>query len=270
MLQASEGGSVSVGNQKFKVKEGMTPTPIPLALREGLPGAMSANIRTPRTTRAPSSRFSTLAAATDKIVVSKNVLIGLCLTTFAFGIVTTLAVDRIHARASEAVPLHEPEPVVLQTTPIEPDPKAPAAAAAAVQAAPTAAAQAAPAPAAQAAPTPAQPAPAPAVQAAPTPAQAAPAPTQATSAPAVEAAPAAAAEAVVVQLPPASETAPRLAARPSPPRALRQAAAGPVRAAPMTRKRASAAVESDPTEAAPDNAPLPAPVKKKWVDPFDQ
>jgi hypothetical protein len=257
VLQASEGGSFSVGNQKFKAKEGMTPTPIPLALREGLPGAMPPNVRTPRTARAPSSRFSTLAAATDKIVVSKNVLIGLCLTTFAFGIVTTLAADRIHARASEAVPLHEPEPVVLQTTPIEPEPKAPAAAAPAVQAAPTPVAQAASAPAAQAAS-------APAVQAAPAPvAQAAPAP-------AVEAAPVAAAEAVVVQLPPASETAPRLPTRLSPPRAVRQAAAAPVRVAPTTRKRASAAVESDPTEAAPDDGPLPAPVKKKWIDPFGE
>ncbi|HSY42087.1 MAG TPA: hypothetical protein VLA79_21275, partial [Polyangia bacterium] len=70
--------------------------------------------------RVRSSRFSTLAAATDKITISRNVLFGLCLTTFAFGIVTTLAIDHMHARAGESPAPRELEPVVLQTPPIEP------------------------------------------------------------------------------------------------------------------------------------------------------
>jgi pyruvate dehydrogenase E2 component (dihydrolipoamide acetyltransferase) len=246
VLQASEGGSVSVGKQYFKVKASGTPPPVVVPMSatrlEGTPVAMPPNLPKDRiAARVPSSRFSTLAAATDKIVVSRNVLIGLCLTTFAFGIVTTLAADRIHARASEAPSQREPEPVVLQTTPIEPDLKA-------GPAAPAPAAQAAPAPAAKAAPAPA--------------AQAAPAPAEATLP--------AAADAVVVQLPPASETTHRPTVRPSPPRAVRQVAAAPARTSPTTRKRASAVVGSAPTKAAPGDRPLTAPVKKKWVDPFEQ
>lgn len=238
MLQASEGGSVSVGKQYFKVKASGTPPPVVVPMSatrlEGTPVAMPPNLPKDRiAARVPSSRFSTLAAATDKIVVSRNVLIGLCLTTFAFGIVTTLAADRIHTRASEAPSQREPEPVVLQTTPIEPDLKA-------GPAAPAHAAQAAPAPAAQAAPAPA------------------------------EATLPAAADAVVVQLPPASETTHRPTVRPSPPRAVRQVAAAPARTSPTTRKRTSAVVGSAPTKAAPGDRPLTAPVKKKWVDPFEQ
>jgi hypothetical protein len=254
VLQASEGGSFSGGKQNFKVKASGTPPPVVVPMSatrlEGTPVAMPPNLPKDRiAARVPSSRFSTLAAATDKIVVSRNVLIGLCLTTFAFGIVTTLAADRIHARASEAPSQREPEPVVLQTTPIEPDLKAgPAAPAPAAQAAPAPAAKAAPAPAAKAAPAPA--------------AQAAPAPAEATLP--------AAADAVVVQLPPASETTHRPTVRPSPPRAVRQVAAAPARTSPTTRKRTSAVVGSAPTKAAPGDRPLTAPVKKKWVDPFEQ
>jgi hypothetical protein len=252
-LEALEGGS----------KRSMTSppvTPIPLSPfpspREGAAVVTPANRPPERGARVPSSRFSTLAAATDKIVVSRNVLIGLCLTTFAFGIVTTLAVDGIHARASEASAPREPEPIVLHTTPIEPDVKDPAAAEPAARPAPAPTAELAPAPAAQAAPAPAaQTAPAPAALVA----QTAPAPAEAT--------PPAAAEAVVVQLPPASETAPR-SVRPSP-RATRQVAAAPARPATI-RKRASAVRGSDPTEAPPNDGPLPAPVKKKWVDPFGE
>lgn len=236
MLQASEGGSISVGNRKFKVEESATPppvTPISLTPLEGTPVRIPGNVATDRIARVRSAKFSTLAAATDKIVVSRNVLIGLCMTTFALGIVTTLGVDRLRARASEAPAPREPEPVVLQTTPIEPDLEAPAV-------------QAGRAPAVQAGRAPA--APAPIMQAAPAP-------------------PPAAAEAVVVQLPPASEAIPR---RPSPPsraRAVRQVPAPPARSATTAHKRAGA-VESDPTETAPDEGPLPAPIKKKWVDPF--
>jgi hypothetical protein len=192
--------------------------------------------------RVRSSRFSTLPAATDKITISRNVLFGLCLTTFAFGIVTTLAIDHLHARASEAPATREPEPVVLQTTPIEPVAKA------------------------------APPAPAPA-----------PLPTSSLPAAPTAVPQAAAAEAVVVQLPPLAEkSAEKSAAKPlahppiPPVRGARTTAAGPVRATPTalhSRTSATAPKNSSPsaTEAAPDEAPAtPAPVKKKWVDPFDQ
>ena len=207
--------------------------------------------------RARSSRFSTLAAATDKIVVSRNVLIGLCLTAFAFGIVTTLTVDHFHARASEAAMPREPEPVVLQTTPIE------------LEARPAAAT--APAPARPALP-PSSPPPSPAASTA------------------VQ--PRAAAEAVVVQLPPIAERPvdksaakpaarahlpPLAAPRSTPSLAVRQLAAAAVRTSPppATRKGTGATAprgaSPSATEAAPDEDPvMPAPAKKKWVDPFDQ
>jgi hypothetical protein len=186
--------------------------------------ALPANMLTERMSpRVRSPRFSTLPAATDKIVISRNVLVGLCLTTFAFGIVTTLAIDHLHARASEAPAPREPEAVVLQTTPIEP---------------------------------------------------------VANRAPA--------AEAVVVQLPPIAEkaadrsaqkSAGRMLARLPPPasRVARPIAAGPVRATAgtATHKRTGATVPVDSSAAATEVAPdaesaMPAPAKKKWVDPFDQ
>ena len=249
MLQASEGGPFSVGNQKFKLKASVTPSPVvtPTSVTplEGTPAMVRANIPTERVSRVPSNRFSTLAAATDGIVVSKNVLIGLCLTAFAGGIVTTLAVDRVHARATEpAAAPRDPQPVVLETTPI-PDPPEP-------PAAPTR-------PAAQAAPA----TPAPGAQPAP-----------ATQAAAPEALPG---DPLVVQLPRASEKTPASAKTARPlamvtPRVARQVVADPVRPV-AAHKKTSARVESDPTEAAPDDSatdsPLPAPVKKKWVDPFD-
>jgi hypothetical protein len=201
--------------------------------------------------RVRSSRFSTLAAATDKITISRNVLFGLCLTTFALGIVTTLAIDHMHARASEASAPRESEAVVLQTTPIEPVAKP----------APVAAVPAPPPPASLPASSPALPQ-------------------------------AAAAEAVVVQLPataekpatrftekPAEKAAGRPLAHlpaPAPARAARAGAAAPVRATPTApHARTGATVPSDSssagTEAAPDEDPvMPAPTKKKWVDPFDQ
>jgi hypothetical protein len=256
VLQSPEGGFLSVGNRKFRVKRSLTPplAPVSAAPLEGMPVAMPANLLTERIPpRARSSRFSTLAAATDRIVVSRNVLIGLCLTTFAFGIVTTLAVDHIHARASEAAAPREPDPVVLQTTPIELESK--------------------PSTAAVAAPTPPSPPPPSAVPSAPSP----------TASPAVQPT-AAAAEAVVVQLPPTpekpsakpAETAAAHAHLPLPaPRAVHQLAAAAVRTPPAPRNRAGAPGQSrsspSATEAAPDEDPVtPAPTKKKWVDPFDQ
>jgi hypothetical protein len=245
VLQASEGGSFSVGSRKFKIKASVTPAPTPLgsATRfDGTPVAMPASIPTERISRVSPLRLSMLAPATDKMVVSKSALVGFCLTAFAAGVVVTLAVDRVHARAESP---HEVEPIVLQTTSIQE----------------------------AARPAPANP----------------------------PAAAAAADEAVVVQLPAASDK-PALPAAPAPRVAapvraagavpvrqvaavpVRQVAAAPVRqvaAAPVrastphptaAQKKAAAAIEPDPTEAAPDPAAdtaLPAPVKKKWVDPFE-
>lgn len=261
MLQASEGGSFSVGNRKFKVRASVTPrpalTPPSSASLEGVPVAMPTNLRTSRMSRLSPLRLSTLSPATDKMVVSKSALVGFCLTAFAGGVVMTLAVDRIHARAAESP--REPEPIVLKTTPLETTP---------------AAAEPVAVPAA------AVPAPAAAVAA---PAVAVPAPVAATSP--------AAAEAVVVQLPPSEpekETPKKAAAPiqapaahperkiaaatpapgPAPSAARKVAAATPARVvAPRKQTHAS---ESSPTEAAPDEDPvLPTATKKKWADPFD-
>lgn len=235
MLQASEGGSFSVGNRKLKVKQSVTPPPAPLVSAtpgEGIPAAMPANVPTERIARVPRVsplRLSLLAPATDKMVVSRSVLIGLCLTTFAGGVVITLAVDRMHARASEAF-THAPDPVLLSTTPI-PEPARPAPAAVTPSVALTPPVTAAPAPAA--------------------------------------------ADPVVVQLPRETEKPQALA--PPVARPVRQLAAAPVHPtaprATAVQKKAAAPKESAPTEAAPDEEPadsaLPAPVKKKWLDPFE-
>jgi hypothetical protein len=242
VLQSPEGGFLSVGNRRFRIRRSVTPPLTPVSVRplEGVPVTMPANMLTERIPpRVRSSRFSTLAAATDKITISRNVLFGLCLTTFAFGIVTTLAIDHLHARASEAPAPRESEPVVLQTTPIEPVAKP----------APVAAVAAPPLPASLPSSSPALPQ-------------------------------AAAAEAVVVQLPPVAEKSggKMLSHLPAPPpsRVARPIAAAPVRATSTTpHPRTSAKVPSDSsssgTEAAPDeDLAMPAPTKKKWVDPFDQ
>ena len=241
MLQSPEGGFLSVGNRRFRVRRSVTPPLTPASVRplEGVPVTMPANMTERIRPRVRSSRFSTLPAATDKITISRNVLFGLCLTTFAFGIVTTLGIDHLHARASEAPATREPEPVVLQTTPIEPVAK------------------------------PAQ-------------AAAVPAPPLPSSSPTLPQA--AAADAVVVQLPPIAEKSAEkslgkpLAHLPAPPvsHGPRLIAAAPVRATPTTlRKRTGTTAQSESsasgTEAAPDEEPaMPAPTKKKWVDPFDQ
>lgn len=226
MLQATEGGSFSVGNRKVKIKANETPPPAPLvsaARVEGIPAAMPAHVPTERIPRRSPLRLSLLAPATDKMVVSRSALIGLCLTAFAGGVVITLAVDRVHARANEAF-THAPDPVLLQTTPL-PEPAPPAAAA--------------PAP------------PATAVRTMP------------------------AADPVVVQLPREAEKPFRLAA--PAPRPARQVAVAPVHAGAArpsaSQKKTAALPESAPTEAAPDDkstdSALPAPVKKRWVDPFE-
>jgi hypothetical protein len=264
LLQSSEGGSFTVGTRKFRITRSVTPPLTPVSARplEGVPVTMPANLLTERMPpRARLSRFSTLAAATDKIVISRNVLIGLCLTTFAFGIVTTLVIDHVHSRASEVLAPREPEPSVLQTTAIDPEAKPSVAAAAA--AAPSLPSSALPSsiPSSVPASPPAAPTASPAVQPQ-----------------------AAAAEAVVVQLPPIAERSAQKAAvhphlsPPAPSRGVHQVAVAAVRTRrppATTRNRTSATVQGGPSRSATETAPAehrvtPARTKTKWVDPFDQ
>ena len=71
MLQSPEGGFLSVGNRRFRIRRSVTPplTPVSVTPLEKVPVAMPANMLTERIPpRVRSSRFSTLPAATDKIV----------------------------------------------------------------------------------------------------------------------------------------------------------------------------------------------------------
>jgi hypothetical protein len=146
VLQASEGGSVSLGRSLYKVKAGGTPTPAPqVNVNPGgvpvmVPPTSVLTDRISRNVSAPSIRSSAIAKP-GEVVLSKNTLIGLCLTAFACGIVTTLAIDRLgHTRASEhematareaeptAAPAPAPEPVPVPAA--QPAAATPAAAAA--------------------------------------------------------------------------------------------------------------------------------------------
>ncbi len=170
-------------------------------------------------------------------------LFGLCLTTFALGIVTTLAIDHMHARASEAAAPRDSEAVVLQTTPIEPL---------------------------------AKPAPVAAVPAPPPPA---PLPSAAAVLPQAAAAEAVVVQLPATAEKPTGRFAEKPAGRPLahppvPPPARAARAGAPIRAT-ASHPRTSAKPTSDSsgagTEAAPDEVPAtPAATKKKWVDPFEQ
>ena len=129
MLQASEGGSVSLGRSQYKVKAGQTPAPQPNPA--GVPRMVArTSVLTDRIARGatpPGIRTSSIAKA-GEVVLSKNTLIGFCLTAFACGIVTTLAIERGgHSRAieHEAVSARPIDPTISR--PAEPAPVAPAA-----------------------------------------------------------------------------------------------------------------------------------------------
>ena len=107
MLQASEGGSVSLGRSLYKVKAGGTPTPAPqVNVNPGgvpimVPATSVLTDRISRTASSPSIRSSSIAKP-GEVVLSKNTLVGLCLTALACGIVMTLAIDRGgHTRVTE-------------------------------------------------------------------------------------------------------------------------------------------------------------------------
>jgi len=136
VLQASEGGSVSLGRSQHRAKTGQTPTPGPHLNPAGVPKMVArTSVLTDRIVRGatpPGIRSSAIAKA-GEVVLSKNTLLGLCLTAFAFGIVTTLAIERGgHSRALEheaasARPIDPPTDPTI-TRPAEPAPVAPAAA----------------------------------------------------------------------------------------------------------------------------------------------
>jgi hypothetical protein len=184
VFQASEGGPVSVGRRKLHAEHaqmGATPTPAPQTNFEVTPTGtpQQASVRISRMGGSGSGRVgggrtpvsSPLAVSAREIVLSKSGLAGICLITFACGIVTTELVDRARPRDREIV-ARDPEPApprAVTAPPSEPPASRPI----------------------QTAPSP----PAPAPLSPPAPPQAAPAP-----APPTEVA-AAAADPVVVQMP---------------------------------------------------------------------
>jgi hypothetical protein len=128
VFQASEGGSVSVGRRKFQsnpgTKAGATPAP------QSKLGAAARPMRgygTDRISRiAGMTSIASPAASSREVVLSKTSLAGICLITFACGIVTTVVVDR---RGGDQVTAREPDPsltrAAAEPAPIAPPPIAP-------------------------------------------------------------------------------------------------------------------------------------------------
>ena len=157
MLQASEGGRVYLGRSALEIKLRETPgstafdaseaTPVPMAFGPTERVSLPAPIEPPSPRLQPFSGDRSAEERPDKqILITRSTLVGICLTAFACGIVTTVALDRHHFRALEhelrahdteqaaALPAPPPVPVpVLVPVPvIEP----PAAAAPAVASGP--------------------------------------------------------------------------------------------------------------------------------------
>jgi hypothetical protein len=115
VFQASEGGSVSVGRRKFQSKTGATPTPAPLSRLEAAPRPMR-GYGTDRISRiAGMTPISSPAPLSREVVLSKTSLAGICLITFACGIVTTVMVDRARSRAGDQVAAREADPSLTRT-----------------------------------------------------------------------------------------------------------------------------------------------------------
>ena len=138
MFQASEGGSVSVGRRKFQSNTGATPTPAPLSKLEAAPRPVR-GYGTDRISRieriAGMTPISSPAVSSREVVLSKTSLVGICLITFACGIVTTVMVDRARSRTVDQLAAREPDPSFTRPTsaptPIAPPPTATATATAA-------------------------------------------------------------------------------------------------------------------------------------------
>jgi hypothetical protein len=240
VFQASEGGSVSVGRRKFQSKIGATPA-APIRY-QSIPGAVPATQLSRGSGMTPTSS-PTLEGG---VTLSKTSFTGICLITFACGIVTTVAVDRVRSRTNER-----------DVGARDSDPSAMAAATAPIAAAeiPATSKQAVAAPAGQPA----------AARTAVAHAAAAPAPVEA-----------AAADSVVVPMPNLAETAkrrPTSGLRILPPMAPRATTATArarllISAAPGKGATREAAVIKGPTKKGrPSGASEPA---TEWMDPFSQ
>jgi len=157
VLQASEGGRVYLGRSALEIKLRETPAPTSFDAAEATPVPMAfvptERVSLPAPIEPPSPRLQPFSADRSgqarlderlderperQILLARGTLIGICLTAFACGIVTTVALDRHHFRALEhELRTHETEQAAVATTPpaepvIEaPAPPAPAPAAAA-------------------------------------------------------------------------------------------------------------------------------------------
>jgi hypothetical protein len=142
-------------------------TPGPFDSAEPTPVSMGAapteRLALPAPTEPPLARLQTLGPdrSEREVVIARSTLIGICLTAFACGIVTTVALDRHHFRAMERDLLRAHDEQTAFAPPEQPPAPAPAPAAEMAPPQPQAAAPApvAPAPAPAAAPAPAPAAP---------------------------------------------------------------------------------------------------------------
>jgi len=121
VFQASEGGPVSVGRRKFQANSGATPTPAPqnkFDLSGGNPAHRISSVSRMGGVTPLASPLAG-ASASREIVLSRSSLAGICLITFACGIVTTVMVDRARTRGSDrdVVLAREPEPTPARTAP---------------------------------------------------------------------------------------------------------------------------------------------------------
>jgi hypothetical protein len=118
LLQASEGGSVSLGRRKFRSKSDATPTLKPKfeAAPNAIAGKRADNI--PRAGAiTPVSSPTTTTTAMPMVELSKTSLAGICLIAFACGIVTTVLVDRAVPRSSDRDAVaRDPDSLPLRTT----------------------------------------------------------------------------------------------------------------------------------------------------------
>jgi hypothetical protein len=116
LLQASEGGSVSLGRRKFRSKSDATPTLKPKfeAAPNAIAGKRGDNIPSAGAITPDSSPATT---AMPMVELSKTSLAGICLIAFACGIVTTVLVDRAVPRTGDRDAVaRDPDSVPLRTT----------------------------------------------------------------------------------------------------------------------------------------------------------
>ena len=108
VLQASEGGRVYLGRSALETSLREAP-----ALgQSGLIPVPMASVPTERISRPPAAELPTEPDVIEKgVLVAKSTLAGLCLTAFACGIITTIAIGHGHAPSSVARSRASEEPV---------------------------------------------------------------------------------------------------------------------------------------------------------------